>query len=87
MDALRLYKLMLVFFALKQLACTYIYFEKMILFKKLIEVTVSYALRYLDDCKLSTGVNNVLLPIVNKVMLPTVNNVVRPTVNHVMLQL
>ena len=59
----------------------------MILFKKLIEVTVSYALTYLDDFKLSTGVNNVVLPMVNNVMLPTVNNVVLPTVNNVMLQL
>ena len=59
----------------------------MILFKKLIEFTVSYAMTYLDDCKLSTGVNNVVLPIVNNVMLPTVNNVVLPTMNNVMLQL
>ena len=37
-------------------------------------------------CKLSTGVNNVVLPTVNKVVLLTVNNVVLLTVNKVVLQ-
>ena len=36
-------------------------------------------------CKLSTGVNNVVLPTVNKVVLLTVNNVVLLTVNKVVL--
>ena len=37
-------------------------------------------------CKLSTGVNNLVLPTVNKAVLLTVNNVVLLTVNKVVLQ-